>query len=55
MSIAIHPAVGVKSGQMSAVRSQPKALELRTHDCLSPPLMDLIATHTAKAKGQLAA
>jgi S-(hydroxymethyl)glutathione synthase len=46
---------GVKPEQMSAVRSQLKALKLETYDCLSPPLMDLIATHTAKAKGVLAA
>jgi len=30
-------------------------LGLEPYDCLSPALMDLIATHTAKAKGVLAA
>jgi len=28
-------------------------LKLEPYDCLSPPLMDLIATHTAKASGVL--
>jgi len=32
-----------------------KELGLEPYDCLSPALMDLIATHTAKAKGVLAA
>jgi S-(hydroxymethyl)glutathione synthase len=30
-------------------------LGLEPYDCLSPALMDAIATHTAKAKGALAA
>jgi S-(hydroxymethyl)glutathione synthase len=28
-----------------------KELKLEPYDCLNPTLMDLIATHTAKAKG----
>jgi S-(hydroxymethyl)glutathione synthase len=40
---------------MGAVRARLKELKLEPYDCLSPPLMDLIATHSAKAKGKLAA
>ena len=46
---------GTKPDQMGAVRARLKELKLEPYDCLSPPLMDLIATHTAKAKGVLAA
>jgi S-(hydroxymethyl)glutathione synthase len=46
---------GAKPDQMGAVRSRLKELGLEPYDCLSPALMDLIATHTAKAKGVLAA
>jgi S-(hydroxymethyl)glutathione synthase len=44
---------GAKPDQMGAVRSRLKELGLEPYDCLSPPLMDAIATHTAKAKGVL--
>jgi S-(hydroxymethyl)glutathione synthase len=40
---------------MGAVRARLRKLGLKPYDCLSPPLMDAIATHTAKAKGVLAA
>jgi len=46
---------GTKPDQMGAVRSRLKELKLEPYDCLSPPLMDAIATHAAKAKGVLAA
>lgn len=46
---------GTKPDQMGAVRARLRQLQLEPYDCLSPPLMDLIATHTAKAKGVLAA
>lgn len=46
---------GAKPDQMGAVRSRLKELGLTPYDCLSPDLMDLIATHTAKQKGVLAA
>lgn len=46
---------GAKPDQMGAVRARLRELKLEPYDCLSPPLMDLIATHTAKAKGVLAA
>jgi S-(hydroxymethyl)glutathione synthase len=40
---------------MDGVRARLRELGLEPYDCLSPPLMDLIATHTAKAAGKLAA
>ena len=46
---------GYPPAQMGAVRARLEELHLEPYDCLSPPLMDLIATHTAKAKGVLAA
>jgi S-(hydroxymethyl)glutathione synthase len=46
---------GAKPDQMGAVRARLKELKLEPYDCLSPPLMDLIATHAAKKKGVLAA
>jgi len=46
---------GAKPEQMGAVRKRLKELGLEPYDCLSPALMDAIATHTAKAKGVLAA
>jgi S-(hydroxymethyl)glutathione synthase len=48
----------IESGQdpagMGAVRSRLTELHLTPYDCLSPPLMDAIATHAAKASGVLA-
>ena len=38
---------------MGAVRGRLKALGLEPYDCLSPDLMDMIATHAAKASGAL--
>ena len=46
---------GFPPARMGEVRGRLKALGLEPYDCLSPPLMDAIATHTAKAKGALAA
>ena len=46
---------GVPPERMDKVRARLHELGLETYDCLSPPLMDAIATHTAKAKGTLAA
>ena len=46
---------GFSPSRMGEVRSRLKALGLEPYDCLSPPLMDAIATHTAKSKGVLAA
>jgi S-(hydroxymethyl)glutathione synthase len=46
---------GFPPEQMGAVRSRLKELGLEPYDCLSPPLMDVIATHGAKNSGALAA
>lgn len=46
---------GTKPDQMDAIRSRLRELKLEPYDCLNPALMDAIATHTAKAKGVLAA
>jgi len=42
-------------GEMAGIRARLKELKLEPYDCLSPALMDLIATHTAKSKGALKA
>ena len=44
---------GANPAEMGAVRARLKELKLEPYDCLSPGLMDAIATHTAKAKGTL--
>jgi S-(hydroxymethyl)glutathione synthase len=44
---------GADPKNMGAVRKRLKELKLEPYDCLSPPLMDAIATHTAKASGAL--
>lgn len=44
---------GANPDNMGKVRDRLKALKLEPYDCLSPPLMDAIAIHTAKAKGIL--
>jgi S-(hydroxymethyl)glutathione synthase len=41
---------GVKPDQMDSIRGRLKELGLAPYDCLSPPLMDAIATHVAKSK-----
>jgi S-(hydroxymethyl)glutathione synthase len=46
---------GAPPDQMGAVRSRLKELHLEPYDCLSPGLMDFIATHVAKASGALKA
>jgi S-(hydroxymethyl)glutathione synthase len=45
---------GANPAHMGAVRARLKELGLEPYDCLSPPLMDAIATHAAKAKGVVA-
>ena len=42
---------GANPAGMGAVRARLKEIGLEPYDCLSPPIMDLIATHAAKAKG----
>jgi S-(hydroxymethyl)glutathione synthase len=46
---------GARPDQMPAVRARLRELKLEPYDCLSPPLMDAIATHVAKASGALRA
>jgi S-(hydroxymethyl)glutathione synthase len=46
---------GVDPAQMPQIRARLKELGLEPYDCLSPELMDLIATHTAKTKQAAAA
>ena len=44
---------GFDPGRMGEVRAKLKGLGLEPYDCLSPALMDAIATHTAKSSGAL--
>jgi len=44
---------GAKPDQMDGIRARLKELGLEPYDCLSPPLMDALATHAAKASGVL--
>jgi S-(hydroxymethyl)glutathione synthase len=46
---------GFDPKRMGEVRSRLKQLGLEPYDCLSPALMDAIATHSAKASGALKA
>lgn len=45
---------GYNPDNMSAVRARLKELDLEPYDCLSPGLMDFLATWTAKKTGVLA-
>jgi S-(hydroxymethyl)glutathione synthase len=44
---------GVSPDRMDSIRGRLRELHLEPYDCLSPPLMDVIATHIAKASGAL--
>jgi len=44
---------GASPDNMGNVRATLKELGLEPYDCLSPPLMDALATHAAKATGML--
>jgi len=44
---------GVDPSRMGEIRGRLKEIGLEPYDCLSPPLMDAIATHLAKASGAL--
>jgi S-(hydroxymethyl)glutathione synthase len=46
---------GTPPGQMPEIRAQLRELHLEPYDCLSPALMDAMATHAARASGALAA
>jgi S-(hydroxymethyl)glutathione synthase len=41
---------GVKPDEMLGIRARLRELGLEPYDCLSPALMDAIATHVAKSK-----
>jgi len=44
---------GADPKNMGAVRARLKEIGLEPYDCLSPPLMDFLATHAAKQSGVL--
>ena len=44
---------GVDPDRMDEIRGRLRELGLEPYDCLSPPLMDAIATHVAKQSGAL--
>jgi len=46
---------GFEPEKMQEVRKKLNGLGLETYDCLSPALMDLIATYSAKQSGALKA
>jgi S-(hydroxymethyl)glutathione synthase len=46
---------GTPPDQMPAIRARLRELHLEPYDCLSPALMDAIATHAARASGVLRA
>ena len=45
---------GVDPSEMPGIRSRLKELGLEPYDCLSPTLMDAIATHVAKSQAKAA-
>src|SRR5690606_8136306 len=45
---------GTDPARMPAIRARLRELGLEPYDCLSPALMDAIATHNAKASGGVA-
>ena len=44
---------GTDPASMGAVRARLKKVGLQPYDCLSPPLMDYLATHAAKQSGMI--
>lgn len=46
---------GIPPAQMKAIRERLREIGLEPYDCLSPDLMDAMATHVAKQKGLLPA
>lgn len=44
---------GTPPTEMSDIRAYIREIGLESYDCLSPELMDALATHTAKQKGVL--
>lgn len=45
---------GTPPAQMKAIRERLRSIGLEPYDCLSLDLMDALATHVAKQKGQSA-
>src|SRR6202011_2691129 len=45
---------GVDPSELPGIRSRLKELGLEPYDCLSPALMDAIATHVAKSRSKAA-
>jgi S-(hydroxymethyl)glutathione synthase len=45
---------GVNPSEMPAIRSRLKEIGLEPYDCLSPALMDVIATHVAQSRQKAA-
>jgi S-(hydroxymethyl)glutathione synthase len=45
---------GVDPSEMTGIRARLKELGLEPYDCLSPVLMDAMATHVAKSKPKAA-
>ena len=41
---------GTRPSEMAGIRARLKEVGLEPYDCLSPALMDAIATHVAKSK-----
>ena len=52
---SIIEAGAARPKDMKKIRDRLKKLRLAPYDALSPPLMDALATHTAKQKGTLKA
>ncbi|MGE3832727.1 MAG: aldehyde-activating protein, partial [Parvibaculaceae bacterium] len=46
---------GTDPSKMDGIRARLREIKLEPYDCLSPPLMDFIATHIAKQTGALRA
>jgi S-(hydroxymethyl)glutathione synthase len=46
---------GTDPSRMDGIRARLREIKLEPYDCLSPPLMDFIATHIAKQTGALRA
>lgn len=44
---------GTNPAEMDGIRARLRELGLQPYDCLSPPLMDALAAHAAKASGIL--
>jgi S-(hydroxymethyl)glutathione synthase len=45
---------GVDPSEMTGIRARLKELGLEPYDCLSPVLMDAMATHVAKSNAKAA-